>query len=345
MRQNIFLSIIILVCISWQCSKDEQQLSLKEAIDANTGKINAAFETIAVSEGYKIISVTEDGVKSDYFDGFRDSIDLDLISGIYDFHPGTGQLRNYCFPFRLFLKTGTSDKLIINLPEKLVFQPRYLHFCDRADSVLKNNFTITSTDYHFYYNRWNNHDYKLATDFTRDSETIGNLRMFSSWNSESARSLSGKFTFPEGYSVSRSAETGDTNKIMFSLSHDEEILLQESIMFLGDGFKRKEKLYKLSLGNVDIVRGTEIDSIEVYLDGVLQKTAGARILDDQDYNASICHKRDILLTFDDGTSQKLSEMIAPARETLRYLSRSMGEMYLSKNIIDYIAFSIYFCNQ
>jgi len=152
------------------------------------------------------------------------------------------------------------------------------------------------------------------------------------------------FTFPEGYTVIRSGETGDTNKLVFALAQDKDTLMQEALMYYGEGFNRKEKLYILSIGNVDIIRGTGIDSIQLYLDGVLQKTAGATIIDNQDYNASICYNRDILLTFDDGTTAKLSELIAPAKETIRSLSKVMGEMYFAKQIVDYIAFSIYYNN-
>jgi hypothetical protein len=168
--------------------------------------------------------------------------------------------------------------------------------------------------------------------------------MFSTWKSGTAGVHSKNFTFPEGYSVISRGETGDTNKIVFALAEDKDTLLMETHMFYGEGFNRKERLYILSIGNVDIKRGTGIDSIQVYLNGVLQKTAGAKIIDDQDYNSSVCYKRDILLTFDDGTSAKLSELIAPAKETLKSLSKILGEMYFSKQIVDYIAFSIYYNN-
>ena len=344
MRRNIIISAVVLSVLSWQCTKNDQSLSLKESIEVNTGKINTAFEKIAVSEGYQMLSAAGEGVKSDYTDGFRDSIDLKLVAGIYDFKPGAEQPRNFYFPFRLFRKTGPSEKLIVNLPEKLIFHPKYLHFCNRADSVLKNNFTISATDYHFYYNWWNNSDYKLVADFTLNSENIGNLSMFSTWKTGTSGSHSNNFTFPERYTVIRSGETGDTNKVVFALAQKKDTLLQETLMFYGEGFKRKEKLYILSIGNVDIIRGTGIDSIQVFLDGVLQKTAGARIIDNQDYNSSICYKRDILLTFDDGTTSKLSELISPAMETLKSLSKALREMYFSKHIVDYIAFSIYYNN-
>jgi len=344
MRKNIIITSVIIALLNWQCSKVDQSISLKESVEESAARINTAFDKIAASKGYQMLSVTDDGAKSDFGEGFRDSIDLDLIAGIYDFKPGAEQPRNLFFPIRLFHNTATSNELTVNLPEKLVFHPRHLHFFNRADSALKNNFTINATDYHFYYNWWNNSDYKLDADFILDSKEIGNLSIFSTWQSGTEGSHSSSFTFPERYIVIRSGETGDTNKLVFTLAQDKKILLQETLMFYGEGFKRKEKLYKLSIGNVDIIRGNIIDSIQVYLDGVLQKTAGVKILDNQDYNASICNKRDIQLTFDDGTTAKLSELISPAKETIRSLSKVMAEMYFSKQIVDYIAFSIYYNN-
>jgi len=344
MKKSFIITALILSVLSWQCSKVDQSLSLRESVEQNTAKINSAFEKIAESKGYQLLSVTEDGTKTESIEGFRDSIALELIAGVYDFRPGTDKPRNLYFPLRLFRKTGENDKLIVNLPEKLAFHPRYLHFCDRADSVLNNNFTISATDYHFYYNWWNNFDYKLVADFTLDGEDVGNLDIFSTWKSGTAGTLSRNYTFPEGYSIIRTAETGDTARNLFILTHKDENLLMESLSFTGDGFKRKERQYILSIGNVDIKRTTGIDSIQVFLNGVLQKKAGAKIIDNEDYNTSICNKRDILLSFDDGTTAKLSDLISPAMETLKSLSKYMGEMYFSKQIVDYIAFSIYYNN-
>jgi len=344
MQRTITITSLILAVISWQCSKVDQSLSLKESVELNTAKINTAFEKIADSKGYQLLSLTEDGTKTEGIDGFRDSIELELIAGVYDFKPGTDKPRNLYFPLSLFRKIGENDKLIVNMPEKLAFHPRYLHFCDRADSVLKNNFTISATEYHFYYNWWNNSDYKLVADFTLDGDDVGTLDVFSTWKSGTAGKQSKNFTFPEGYTVIKSIETGDAAKMIFALAQDNENLLMESLSFTGDGFKRKEKQYILSIGNVDIKRTTGIDSIQIFLNGVLQKKAGATIIDNEDYNSSICHKRDILLSFDDGTTANLSDLISPAMETLKSLSKSLGEMYFSKQIVDYIAFSIYYNN-
>lgn len=345
MRRYILVLIAILTIIGWQCSKDDQKnLSLKESVEMSAEKINTAFNKIADSKGFQLLSVADDGTKSEGIDGFRDSIYLDLIAGIYDFKPGTGKPRSLFFPFRLFEKTGESDKCIVNMPEKLAFHPRYLHFCDRADSVLNNNFTIKASDYHYYFTWWNNADYKLDAVFTLNTEDIGNLNMLIKWKSGVAGMVQQSFNFPEGYGVIKNISSGDTTKVVFALAQDKDTLLKESLTFTGEGFMRKEKVYILSIGDVDIKRSTGVDSIQVFLNGILQKKAGVKIIDNEDYNSSICNKRDILLTFDDGTSAKLSELISPSMEILRSLSKSMGEMYFSKQIVDYIAFSIYYNN-
>lgn len=166
--------------------------------------------------------------------------------------------------------------------------------------------------------------------------------MFSNWRTGSDNKFMTDFTFPEGYSVIRSGETGDTTDILFALAKGTDTLLKEDVKFYGEGFKRKERQYTLGIGNVEIKKSTGIDSIQVFLNGVLQKKAAVKIVDNGDYNASICHKRDILLTYDDGTTQKLSDLLSPALTTLRSLSQALGEMYVSKHIIDYIAISIYY---
>ncbi|HKK42251.1 MAG TPA: hypothetical protein VJ963_07570, partial [Bacteroidales bacterium] len=105
---------------------------------------------------------------------------------------------------------------------------------------------------------------------------------------------------------------------------------------------KHERVYELSIGNVDIMRGYGIDSIQVYLDGILQKTAGAKITDNSDTTGTICGKRDILLTFDDGTTARLSDLIGPALTELKSLVTSLHDMYFAENVVNYVAINIYY---
>ena len=83
----------------------------------------------------------------------------------------------------MFVKTGTSDLMIVNLPQKLVIQPRYLHDLNAPDSLLKNNFTITASDYYYYFNYVNEFDYRLNAGFTLDSVNIGSLNIIATASS------------------------------------------------------------------------------------------------------------------------------------------------------------------
>lgn len=345
MKKNVILFTTILAITAWQCSRTDkgdgnQNMNLKESIDQSVAKINTAFEKISVSKGYQLLSLSEASTKSDY--GFHDSIDLNIVAGIYDFMPDSVLRHNDFFPYRLFNRTGESSEFIVNLPQSLVFHPRRLHFYAHSDSTLKNDFTITASDYHFYYNVWNASDYKLAASFKLNSENIGNLDMFSTWKPGTINKFSTDFTFPEGYSVIKSGQMGDTTEVLFALTQGSDTLLKEDVKFVGQGFQRKERQYTLGIGNVSIKKAKGVDSIQVYLNGILQKKAAAKTVDYGDYNSSICNKRDIVLTFDDGTTRKLSDLISPALTTLRSLSQGLSEMYLSKHVIDYIALSIYY---
>lgn len=341
MKKSGLLFAVILSFLTWACSKIEtENLNLKHSVEKSVTDINKAISSISATKGYQILSANTSALKSEI--SFTDSISLSLVAGIYDFKPDIFHHREFFIPYRLFKKTGTSDQMIVNLPQKLVFHPSYLHNINPPDSLLRNDFTIKASDYHYYYSWFNQYDYKLTAGFTLASADIGSLDIISACSKKSGRSYSSKYTFTDGYNINVSFQSGDTTVSSFALSKDEETLLKETTITLGQDFHKKERQYILSLGNVDIKRGSGIDSIQVYLDGVLQKKAGAKIIDSTDTEGSICHHRDILLTFDDGTTTNLSDLIKPAKEALRTLVDSLHSMNFATNVVDYIAISIYY---
>jgi len=336
----VFLPVI-LVLLSAGCSKFEaEQLSLKDSFDRSINNINDAVSVISSTKGYELLSSASTEMKSDL--DFRDSITLDLVAGIYDFKPNLKHHHNFFIPFRLFEKTGESDHLIVNMPEKHAFRPWCLYNPSAPDSILKNNFTIDASEYHYYYTWFNRHDYGLKADFTLDTVDIGNLEVLSESNREDGYSRSSKYTFEEGYNIAVSYETGDSTISSFNLSQDEEILMAETSIWIRDDHHKREKVYILTIGNIDIIRGSKLDSIQVYLDGVLQKEAGVIITDEDDDEWSVCRHRDILLTFDDGTTANLSDLIAPAKEVMATIVGSLRNMNFAKRVVDYIAISIYY---
>jgi archaellum component FlaG (FlaF/FlaG flagellin family) len=341
MKKSILIVWVVVGLIAISCSKTDTSTSLKDSIERSAAKINNAISEISVTKGYELLTIAEDLSKSEI--SYHDSITLAMIAGIYDYSPDTVFYHENPFPRKLFKKTGISDNMIVNMPQKLVLHPRYMYNFYETDSALANNFTITATDYHFYYSWFHGYDYKLSAGLTLDQEDIGSLEIVSAAKRYNDFSYQSKYSFTEGYNIAVEFNTGDTTTSSFALCNGDQVLLKESRVSIKSKCPRDcEQQYTLTIGNVDIVRSSEIDSIQVFLDGVLQHKAAVKITDDSDTTGTICHHRDILLTFDDGTTVNLSELIGPALETLRTLVDSLHSMYFAKNIVDYIALNIYY---
>jgi hypothetical protein len=346
MKRNILAIGIAFGLLGWSCNKvDTQPQGLKQSIEKNAADINTAINKIAATKGYQILSLgaISTSKAAEQGSAFKDSITLKLVAGIYDYQPDTIiKFHHFGYPFRLFKKTGTSDKMIVNLPQKLVFNPGYLHILNMKDALLKNDFTINVSDYHYYYNSWYNLDYKLSAGLVLSSADLGSIDISSVSTSFMNKTNSSKYTFTGGYSLGTSWQTGDTSKLAFSFLKDNSPLLKETTLFTWTGFRKMEKQYDLTIGNIEIKRGFGIDSIQVYLNGILQKTAGAKITDSPDSTGSIFNHRDILLTFDDGTTSKLSTIIGPPLAQLKTLYTSLHDMFFAENVVDYIAINIFY---
>lgn len=342
MKRTFVLLVTVAGMLFWQCSRINNDASLKSSIDESAAKINNAMTAISETKGYQLMTTT-DLTKSG--DGFNDSIDLELIAGIYDYKPDTFVCHKFMMPFWRFTKTAESEMMVLHMPQRLVFHPRLLHDANPPDTVAENDFTITASEYHYYYSFLRSYDYRLLAGFALKDEDLGMLAVTSSGARFSDRSYSSEYSFTDDYSLLVSYERGDTAVSSFTLKEGDDILLKEEAAFVWKDFHQKERKYTLTIGDIRIVRGSEIDSIQVFLKGVLQTTAGAVITDDEDSDGSVCHHRDILLTFDDGTTAKLSELIGPALDTLRTLVDPMREMYFAKHIVDHLAFTIYYQNR
>jgi hypothetical protein len=341
MKRKIIAVVVVIGLVALSCSKDETgNRGLKQSVEKGVADISHAVTRISETKGYQLLSLNEGASKSDYT--FNDTINLGMVSGIYDFQPDTVLRYNHFCQYRLFKKTGESDNMIVNMPEAFVLHPKHLHFYEPVDTVYPNNFTITATDYHLYYNWWHNYEYKLTAGLTLNNENAGSMDVSSSSGSFHSNSYASKFTFGDGYNIAALWQNGDTAKSSFSLSKENDTLFKESNTFIWNGHHKSEKQYDLTIGAVELKKTTGIDSIQVFVGGVLQQNAAEIITDDSDTTGSVCQKRDILLTYDDGTTSKLSDLIDPVREQLNTLRESLQNMYFAKHIVDYIAFSIYY---
>jgi hypothetical protein len=340
MKRKVIAIVFGMGLVVLGCSKmDSGNSGLRQAVESGVSRIDHAVAKIQGTKGYDLLSINDVTGKSDM--AFNDTIELGTVAGIYDFQPDT-LLREHCFsPYKLFKKTGDSENMIINLPEILVMHPRHLHFLNMADTVYPNNFTITATDYHIYFNWWHNYEYKLTAGFTMDNEDAGSMDISSTSHSDHSNVYTSSYTFKNGYNIAAVWQAGDTATSYFSLSNGSDTLFKETNMFIGEGYHRKERYYDLIIGSVELKKSPGVDSIQVFVGDALQQHA-AQIITDDTENPSVCNRRDILLKYDDGTTAKLSDVMAPVKDDLKTLRDSLRSMYFARNIVDYIAFSIYY---
>ena len=173
MKRNILVISMVLAAAAFGCSKFDTSTSLKESVENSVAKINTAASDLSASKGFQLLSVSEYPTKGET--GYSDSIDLEMIAGVYDFDPSRVLYSWYPCPRRFFKKTGESDKMVVNMPEVMVYHPRLLYNYIYKDTARNNNFTITASDYHYYYSKFSKYDYRLAAGFSLDREDIGTL--------------------------------------------------------------------------------------------------------------------------------------------------------------------------
>ena len=352
MKKNIRLMIALITfgVIMWQCNQNDayvSNLSTKGTFQTNSQKLNTAVNAISATDGYQVLSVDDSELKSATTDNewyHADSIELADISGVYEFNPSPRSFRCHRCSYRLFSKTDDSDQLIIKLPDESAFHPWRLRYVDPQDTSMSNNFVITATDYHYYFQYGMMYDYGLSASFNKDSVNIGQLDVQSNRTGYHNYMYSSAYHFDNNYSVNFSSESGDTAKYSFSLMDGSDVLLKEMTTYIypTDSTDR-EKTYSLQIGDIEIVRTSGSDSIEVYQNGELQQDVTAEFIDQSSDSSmhSICHQRDIQITFADSTTTTVSELISPSKEILAGLMESMKSNNFSKHLIDYVAWNIY----
>lgn len=354
MKRNTFIIVAILASgmLLWNCTDRDRSgfgSTLEESLNRSSERLDNAIGEITATPGYQVLSLGESGsLKSTAADSveYLDSITLNEISGIYEFeNPDTLPHCHHCF-YNLFKKTGESDQLVVSLPESKVFHPFQLHNMMQSDTSLANNFTITASDYHYYYARGLMYDYKLLAGFELDSTNIGSLDLASASTSYFDFTYHSAFTFNDNYSIRLDQISGDTSTFSFALLDGTETLLSESVNTIKTGASRHfERSYQLNIGNVEILKTSESDSIQIFLNGVLQQNAVVEFINvstDNGEGRALCRgNRDIQITFDDGTVTTLSALIGPSLETLDNLAGSLQNMYFASYVVDYIAWNIY----
>ena len=204
---------------------------------------------------------------------------------------------------------------------------------------------MTVSDYHNNYNSYWDYDYINSSEIRIDNAVAGNLYIKSIISPVTGTHYASQYAFTGGYTAKYQYESGDTTVSSFAITGSDKVLYEEKLFTIKNDTARfgREHRYILTIGDVQIVRKTKNSTPEVYVGGVLQTNAVVTIIDKAtDSEASVCKKRDIQITFDDGTTTTLSALIGNSVADIKTIFDSLHSVYFAAYIVDWIAYDIYY---
>jgi hypothetical protein len=345
----IFTGIVLLGVIFVSCTKNsinENNLSLKQAVNKSAQNLNTAMTSISSSRAFGILTVNDGPLKSATImdAAYRVYIPLDSIKGTYDYKPINKPDRWGWSLIRFFTKTANNNEMLVRMPLKKVSHPRSLWHYSPADSSLKNNFSIAVSAYHNNYNSYWDYDYLLNSQISVNDTVAGDLDIQSVVSHAKGIQYASQYAFAGGYAAQYKYNSGDTTVSSFSIMKGTDLLYQEKLLTIKNDTGRfgRERQYILTVGNVKIVRTSGM-KVQVYLNGVLQTNATVAIIDkENDSEPSVSKGRDIQITFDDGTTTTLSALISSSVDNIKTLFNSLHSVYFAAYVVDWIAYDIYY---
>lgn len=345
---RIFLVIAFVTAILWSCSKNESvkgPVSLKQSVNNSAMDLNSAMNAIVSTKAYSILTVNDLTAKSASDSTFRVNITLDTIKGIYNYKPVVKHDRWGMPLIDFFTRTADANEMIVNLPLEKVTKPRFLHLFSGSDTTMTNNFSIAVSDYHNDYNSFHDFDYLLKSSISVDSVVTGDLNISSLRSPTLGTHYASQFAFTGSYTANYKYDSGDTIVSSFSIMNGTNILYEEKLLTIKNDTLRfgREHQYILAIGNVQITRTSGSKSVQISVDGVVQPGAKVEIIDKEaDSEASVCKKRDVQITFEDGTVTSVSALIGNSVTNINTLYTSLHQVFFAAYIVDWIAYDIYY---
>lgn len=344
----IIIAAIVSTAI-WSCTKiDSSNLSLKQSVDAGATNLNNAMNAISASKAYSILTVNDGTIKSTDATAtdYRVYITLDTVKGVFNYKPILKRDRWNWSLMRFFEKTSDDAKMIVKMPLAKVEHPRLLKLFLPSDTLLTNNFQIAVSDYHNNYNNFHDFDYLLKSEISVDDKVAGQLNIDYLKNPDTGTSYASQYAFTDSYTADYKYESGDTIAASFGISGGGKLLYEEKRLTIKNDTLRfgREHQYILTIGDVKIVRSRGLATAKVYLKDVLQENAVVEIVDndDNDTEGSVCKKRDVKITFDDGTSTTIQTLIGTSVTDIKTLFDSLHDVYFAAYVVDWIAYDIYY---
>ena len=211
--------------------------------------------------------------------------------------------------------------------------------------LLTNNFSISVSDYHNNYNSYWDYDYLLSSEISIDNVVAGNLNIKTIISPASGIHYASQYAFTGSYNANYKYESGDTTISSFTIKDGSGVLYEEKLLTVKNDTARfgREHQYILTIGNVQIIRKSGTKAVQIAVNGVVQPGAVVAIVDkESDPEASVCKKRDIQITFEDGTTATVSALIGESVENIKTLFNSLHKVFFAAYVVDWIAYDIYY---
>ena len=347
---RIFFVTAFLSVLVWSCAKNDSLVNntpLRQTISESALTLNTAISAITASKAYSILTVNEGNLKSASITDpvYKVYIPLDKIKGVYDYKPVTTKDKWGISLIQYFTRSSDNNSMIVRMPLKKVENPRSLRQYSASDSSLTNNFSIAVSGYHNNYNNYHDFDYILASEISIDNIIAGNLNIDYFVSPKDGIRYASQFSFSGSYTAKYKYDSGDTTVSSFAILSAGKVLYEEKLLTTKKDTGRfgREHQYILTIGDLQIARKSGTKTVEVSVNGVLQPNAKVEILDKAtDPEPSVCKKREIQITFEDGTTATVSALIGKSVDNIKTLFDSLHQVYFAAYIVDWIAYDIYY---
>lgn len=357
--KSSYLVLAFLSLLAWSCGKSTTSLdettgsSLKSSLNTGIQDLSTALNAISTTSGYQVLisssGLTTKSTSTSALDTtLTNSVLLSDISGVYDYKSVLARRGNNSI-LKFFTKSAENPMMIVNLPEAKVKSPRELLHYTASDTLLANNYTVTLSEYQYRFTYYKGWDYKMASNINISNINAGDLKISSSNNSLNGYHFASQYVFANGYNVDYQYTSGDTALSVYAITKDSKTLYEEKFVAIkgATSYKHAEQTYSFTVGVVQIIRGSgrnSLDSAKVYVAGVLQTSAKVAIVDKviDTTDLSLTHKkRELQITFDDGTVKTMTELLGANIDNVDTLFSAMRQVWFATSIIDWIAWDVY----